>query len=74
PASSPTSYYKQKTKVFKGSSAMPQSTRKRLRGVALLRLSRLMLESGQNFDRTKILPKLSTNKKSIYRNPPKPKA
>jgi hypothetical protein len=34
PASSPASFYKQKTKVYKGSSAMPQSTRKKLRGAA----------------------------------------
>jgi hypothetical protein len=43
-ASSPTHYYKQKTKVYKGSSAMPQSTSKKIRGAALLRLSRLTLE------------------------------
>jgi len=33
-ASSPVSYYKQKTKVYKGSSAMPQSTQKDRRGAA----------------------------------------
>jgi hypothetical protein len=34
PASSPISYYKKKTRVYKGSSAMPQSTRKRLNSAA----------------------------------------
>jgi len=43
PASSPISYYKKKIKVYKGSSAMPQSTKK-LCGAALLRLSQITLE------------------------------
>jgi hypothetical protein len=44
PASSPTSYYKQKTKVYKGSSAMPQLTQKKTTRCGMLRLSRTMLE------------------------------